>query len=101
MRLLAASLFSPLLVSLVCAQSSIIIPAPANSVTADANNSTTDVPFYGHTNAAGTYGRFQYFYDVSAIKVTAAAFKAIAWRETALPLNECIPDVQPVHERTP
>ncbi|MEE9128192.1 MAG: hypothetical protein V3U11_13730 [Planctomycetota bacterium] len=83
MRPIAAFLFTPLFVSLVCAQST-IIPKPANSVKADANNTTTDVPFYGHTNVKGTYGRFQYFYDVNTISATAAVFKAIAWRETAL-----------------
>jgi hypothetical protein len=90
MRLFAVSLLSLLLVSLVSAQS-LIVPLPANSVTADMNNSTTDVPFYGHTTATGTYGRFQYFYDVNAIPVTAASFKAIAWRESTVYGGRSIP----------
>ncbi|MHC4512868.1 MAG: hypothetical protein ACYTGW_13465 [Planctomycetota bacterium] len=91
MRPLAAFLFPTLLVSVVGAQSSIILPKPARSVKADINNSTTVVPFYGHTNTAGTYGRFQYFYDVNTIPATAAVFKAIAWRETALQRRRAMP----------
>jgi hypothetical protein len=92
MRLFAASICSSLLASLVCAQTnSLIIPKPANSVPTNQNNSTTDVPFYGHVTSTGTYGRFQYFYDVSQISVTAAAFKAIAWRESVTYGGRSIP----------
>ncbi|MCP5043706.1 MAG: hypothetical protein GY944_21980, partial [bacterium] len=45
------------------AQNTLVIPKAANTVPTTKTNSTTDVPFYGHTNPVGTYGRFQYFYD--------------------------------------
>ena len=91
MRLLTITLPFVLPLASVAAQSSLIIPKPARTVPTTIANSTTDVPFYGHTNPIGMYGRFQYFYDVNTIPPSVAVFKAIAWRQSATYGRRTIP----------